>query len=150
MTEGSENASPSADVARSDELAARIATIESRLDQIDAALNTSGLSDFLQKQQAAHEEHKTLLAKLKREQDSLGIQTSSRKADEHEEGQPILNALLNLGFIFFILLCLAAYIHRPWPWYEQEFKRGSHLANQTIVKASFVPPSYWSAVIDYD
>jgi len=100
MTEGSENASPSADVARSDELAARIAAIESRLDQIDVALNTSGLSDFLQKQQAAHEEHKTLLAKLKREQDSLRIQTSSRTADEYEERAPISLGLSLIGFIF--------------------------------------------------
>jgi prefoldin subunit 5 len=71
MIEDSGNASPSAGVSGWDDLARRIAAIESRLDDVDATLKgiNASVSSY-----AAQDK---LLRDLKREQDSIREQTGS-------------------------------------------------------------------------
>ena len=75
MAEDSENSAPSGGVPQADDLETRIAAIESRLDQIDAALKKFNDPDILQQQHLAFERHEELLEELRREQKSITEQT---------------------------------------------------------------------------
>jgi small-conductance mechanosensitive channel len=69
---------------RADDLGARIAAIETRLDRIDTALKTLDARNIPEQQNLLNKKHEKLLSEQKREIESIREQTRSLTADKYE------------------------------------------------------------------
>jgi hypothetical protein len=99
MTDGREHPPSSENSPRADDLDTRMAAVESRLDQIDAALRALNAKDIL-RMHSAHQEHEKLLKELKKEQDSIASQTGSYSAETWEWMRPLLVILSCLALLY--------------------------------------------------
>jgi hypothetical protein len=105
----------------SDDIDARMATIEARLDRIDAAFNKLVSSDYLLQQEADHKKHEDILKKLEREQKSLRMQTGSYTADQYEDSAESRQFWDAIGWLFLIVTLLAL-----WAGLDKMHRLGWH------------------------
>ena len=105
MTDERDHPSRSEGSPRLDDLERRLAAVESRLDQMGAALKTLDVLSILRQQQLVNRNHGEMLAKLNKEQDSIREQTGSWSADSYEAWKPI-NAILAVIVVIIIVALL--------------------------------------------
>jgi hypothetical protein len=102
--------------ARMTDIAQRLGQIEiaqrghvESFNRIEATLKTMDVPAILQQQNSVNNRHGELLAKLKREQDSLRKQTGSMSADIYEAWRPAGAFLGFLGVIAMLMLLMMSF-----------------------------------------
>jgi hypothetical protein len=91
---------------RADDLGARIAAIETRLDRIDTALKTLGARNILEQQNPLNQKHEQQLSELEREIDSIREQTGSRTADSDNAWDPFSAIFIDALRVILIIISI--------------------------------------------